>query len=193
MNFLAHVYLSGDSPKIMVGNFIGDFVKGRNLSERYEADIVKGIELHRGIDEFTDNHSVVTTSKERLRPKYRHYSPVIVDMFYDHILARNWSDYHPTALSVYASKTYQTLLQFDSILPQTVKHMLSYMIDGNWLFNYAKMEGIQRALSGMARRTPFHSNMEHAVNDLRDHYDDFEREFRLFFPDLKKFAEDFLT
>lgn len=83
MNFLAHLYLSGDDSEIMVGNFIGDFVKGRNLNERFEERIVKGIELHRSIDAFTDSHPVVTLSKNRLRDKYRHYSPVIVDMFYD--------------------------------------------------------------------------------------------------------------
>src|SRR5690606_17104395 len=105
MNFLAHVYLSGDNPKIMVGNFIGDFVKGGRLSERFEKDIARGIELHRAIDDFTDSHAVVLKSKERLRPKYRHYSPVIVDMFYDHILARHWNDYHPQSLPAFAEET----------------------------------------------------------------------------------------
>ena len=94
MNFLAHIYLSGTNPKTMVGNFIGDFVKGRNVLEQFEADIAKGIELHRSIDEFTDHHPVVQISKMRLRPKYRHYAAVIVDIFYDHLLSRFWSNYH---------------------------------------------------------------------------------------------------
>src|SRR5690349_12341831 len=98
MNFLAHIFLSGDDPEIMVGNFIGDFVKGRNLDDRFSSGIVKGIELHRAIDEYTDSHPVVAQSKNRLRPKYRHYAPVIVDVFYDHFLAKNWKNYHPTSL-----------------------------------------------------------------------------------------------
>ncbi|MEQ8424061.1 MAG: DUF479 domain-containing protein, partial [Cyclobacteriaceae bacterium] len=91
MNFLAHIYLSGDNAQLMIGNFIGDFVKGKNLSARYNPDVVLGIELHRAIDEYTDSHDVVQKSKVRLRPKYRHYSGVIVDMFYDHFLAKNWN------------------------------------------------------------------------------------------------------
>ena len=90
MNFLAHIYLSGDDPNIQLGNFIGDFVKGRNLVEQFGHEIAKGIELHRAIDEFTDKHPIVKLSKVRLREKYRHYAPVIVDIFYDHYLAKNW-------------------------------------------------------------------------------------------------------
>lgn len=192
MNFLAHVYLSGDNPKIMVGNFIGDFVKGGRLSERFEKDIARGIELHRAIDDFTDSHAVVMKSKERLRPKYRHYSPVIVDMFYDHILARHWNDYHPQPLPAFAEETYAIIRQHHDILPEAVKNMLPYMIQGNWLVNYARREGIQRALSGMAHRTTFDSKMEEATNDLEQHYDAFAKEFKIFFADLKKFTDDFL-
>ena len=192
MNFLAHLYLSGEDPKIKVGNFIGDFVKGSNLSERFESSIARGIELHRGIDEFTDTHPVVTQSKERLRPRYRHYSPVIVDMFYDHFLARNWTMYHEKSLTDFATEAYDTLRQFHTVLPEEVKYVLGYMERENWLVNYGQINGIRRALSGMARRTSFDSKMEQATQELEAHYTDFEQEFHLFFPDLKKFSENFL-
>lgn len=155
MNFLAHLYLSGDDPKIMVGNFIGDFVKGRNALEQFEPRIIKGIELHRAIDEFTDSHPVVAASKTRLRAKYRHYSGVIVDVFYDHFLARNWNLYHAELLPDFADKAYGVIQSFDLILPAEVKYMMPYMVKGNWLMNYSKTEGINRALSGMSRRTPY--------------------------------------
>lgn len=189
MNFLAHLYLSGDDQKIMIGNFIADFVKGRIALNQFEPEIIRGIELHRAIDEFTDSHPVVTISKDRLRPKYRHYSGVIVDVFYDHFLARNWSTYHPDLLPNFANKAYGIIQSFDSILPQDVKYMMPYMIKGNWLVNYSKLEGIHRALSGMASRTPYESKMEEAVADLELHYSDFEHEFKLFFPELKSFCE----
>lgn len=192
MNFLAHLYLSGDDSEIMVGNFIGDFVKGRNLNERFEERIVKGIELHRSIDAFTDSHPVVTLSKNRLRDKYRHYSPVIVDMFYDHFLARNWTSFHTLSLKDYTLNTYTVLIKYDDILPEEVRRMLVYMSRDNWLLGYAKVEGIHRALSGMAQRTSFESKMELAVNDLKANYDLFEKEFLTFFPDLKAHARDFL-
>lgn len=193
MNFLAHLYLSGDQPKIMIGNFIGDFVKGRNPGERFEDDVAFGIELHRSIDEFTDRHDEVQKSKIRLRPKYRHYSGVIVDMFYDHFLASKWTRFHTTPLEHFASNAYDLLQTNRKILPDQVNWMLPYMIDGNWLVNYGKIEGIHRALSGMSRRTPYESHMHEASTDLRQGYEAFGAEFDRFFPDLKKFADQLIA
>jgi len=192
VNFLAHLYLSGDDEEIMVGNFIGDFVRGRTIYEQFPYKIALGIELHREIDEFTDNHPVVLESKIRLRPKYRHYAPVIIDMFYDHYLAINWDKYHPQPLPEYAQLAYQVLKKFESILPTQVKYLLPYMTEGNWLLNYAKPEGIHRALSGMAQRTPYDSKMNEAIEELNLYYQDFETEFLLFFPDLRKLSIDFI-
>src|SRR5882762_2026092 len=192
MNFLAHLYLSGSRSKIMVGNFIGDFVKGRNLPGRYEPEIVTGIEMHRAIDIFTDSHPMVAQSKDRLRPKYRHYSGVIVDVFYDHFLARNWDHYHDEALPDFARRTYAIVQQHSPILPDDVKHMLPYMIQGNWLVNYARLEGIHRALSGMATRTPYLSKMNEATEDLKASYNDFQKEFQEFFPQLDAWAQQWL-
>ncbi len=184
MNFLAHLYLSGDDPKLMVGNFIGDFVKGKNALEAFEPRIVHGIELHRSIDEFTDKHPVVSKSKARLREKYRHYSGVIVDVFYDHYLANNWKEYHNRPLLEYSTNAYKTMEDHHTILPDAVKHMLPYMKRGNWLVGYSFIEGIHRALSGMASRTTFVSKMEEASGDLVRYYNEFEQEFREFFPEL---------
>ena len=192
MNFLAHLYLSGEDQNVMVGNFIGDFVKGRNALEIYDKKIVEGIELHRSIDEFTDSHPVVTESKNRLRPKYRHYSGVIVDIFYDHFLARNWTMYHGELLPDFADRAYGIIQSFDAILPKEVKFMMPYMVKGNWLVNYSKLDGINRALSGMSRRTPFESKMEEATSDLEKNYESFKSEFDEFFPNLKSHSEKFL-
>jgi acyl carrier protein phosphodiesterase len=193
MNFLAHLYLSGSNPKIMVGNFIGDFVKGRNLTEQFEPEIAKGIELHRVIDEFTDSHEQVAYSKNRLRPKYRHYSGVIVDIFYDHFLARQWDEYHSELLPDYAEQVYRLIDQHEAVLPRQVKFMMPYMTKGNWLVNYARLEGIHRALSGMARRTPYESRMDEAVEDLRQSYTEFKNEFDRFFPELSAFSKNWLN
>jgi acyl carrier protein phosphodiesterase len=190
MNFLAHLYLSGDDPEVKVGNFIGDFVKGRDVHTRFTRNIALGIELHREIDHFTDLHPLVKRSKARLWATYRHYSAVIVDLYYDHFLARNWNEYHASFLPDYADGSYKILLQHDAILPEKVKWMLPHMMKGDWLSNYARVEGIHRALSGMARRTRFVSNMEHAATDLQAHYPDFEADFRAFFPELQRFAEN---
>jgi acyl carrier protein phosphodiesterase len=192
MNFLAHLHLSGDNPKIMVGNFIGDFVKGRLALEQFEPEIIRGIGLHRAIDEFTDSHPIVTKSKIRLRPKYRHYSGVIVDIFYDHLLAKNWDLFHTEILPDYAEMAYSIIQEHDSILPEEVKFMMPHMIRGNWLMNYAKLEGIERALSGMARRTRYESKMDESVVDLKEYYSEFTQEFLEFFPELNHYAVQWL-
>lgn len=177
----------------MVGNFIGDFVKGKSSLAPFEPEIVKGIELHRAIDEFTDKHAIVSKSKNRLRPTYRHYSGVIVDVFYDHYLARYWHQYHDELLPDFARQAYQTIEGYDAVLPEGVRRMLPYMISGNWLVNYAQVEGIHRALTGMSRRTPYDSKMDEAVNDLRKYYQEFKEEFDTFFPELKAHATQFIT
>jgi len=189
MNFLAHLYLSGSDPNVMIGNFIGDFVKGRHLQERFDPGVVQGIQLHRAIDAFTDSHPVVSQSKARLRSKYRHYAPVIVDVFYDHYLAKNWSTYSDTLLPDFAGHCYSTLEQHRAMLPEEVQHMLPYMIRGNWLVGYAQTEGIHRALSGMSQRTRFDSKMDEAVHELRQWDEEFGREFAAFFPEIVAYCK----
>jgi acyl carrier protein phosphodiesterase len=193
MNFLAHIYLSGTNPKTMVGNFIGDFVKGRNVLEQFEPEIAKGIELHRSIDEYTDHHPIVQNSKIRLRPKYRHYAAVIVDVFYDHLLSRFWSNYHTEPLEKFSARTYSIFEDNWNVLPQDVKNLLPYMIKHNWLLNYGTFDGIEKALTGMSRRTRHESKMEESIIDLKENYEAFKSEFELFFPDLKKHSEQFLA
>ncbi|HCW07729.1 MAG TPA: DUF479 domain-containing protein [Cytophagales bacterium] len=193
MNFLAHLYLSGDNPPIKVGNFIGDFVKGKNIEEQLGSEIAKGVLLHREIDWFTDHHPIVKQSKDRLRAKYKHYSGVITDIYFDHFLARNWDRFSEQILPDFAEDSYSLIQQHDSILPSEVKYMMTHMIRGNWLVNYSKIEGIHRALSGMAHRAKFDSKMEEASEELQKNYTDFEGDFFSFFPELKKFATDWLT
>ncbi len=192
MNFLAHAYLSGDSKKILVGNMTGDFIKGKQALNQLEPEVISGVELHRAIDEFTDEHPVVRESKLRLRAGYRHYAGVIVDVFYDHFLAANWSSYHTTPLEDFAADTYATLHDSLNTLPGEFRMMLPYMVRGNWLVSYRHIEGIHQALSGMASRTPYDSRMEHASKDLKEHYNLFLKEFQTFFPLLKNFSETWL-
>jgi len=193
MNFLAHIYLSNDDPEIMVGNFIGDFVKGRNFSDLYDPKVAKGIELHRVIDEYTDRHPIVLQSKIKLRPKYRHYAAVIVDIFYDHFLSRYWDDYHPVPLRSFAKHVYEILEEYRSILPADVKPMLPYMIKDNWLVNYGNLHGIGQALAGISRRTRYESKMNESVHELEAFYDEFKSEFQSFIPELKTHTETFLN
>ncbi|MBK6445821.1 MAG: DUF479 domain-containing protein [Bacteroidetes bacterium] len=190
MNFLAHIYLSGENKDLMVGNFIADFVKGRKKFD-YPDGIRKGIELHRQIDDYTDHHPITSLSKDRLRPKYSKYSGVIVDIYYDHFLAHNFSRYSEIPLVEYSAQTYKILNEYSEFLPEGVHYFLPFMIERNWLLNYASIEGIGRALSGLSKRVSFENKMDESVADLREHYQAFENEFNLFFPELITFAQSF--
>lgn len=191
MNFLAHIYLSGTDPEIIIGNFIGDFVKGKAWQTLPES-VQKGILLHRSIDEFTDSHVIVEQTKLRLRPKYHHYAPVVSDLYYDHFLAALWTNYHPETLLTFTQDFYQLTRDFGSIIPEAAKHMLTYMSRDNWLYNYQFIAGIDKALKGMSRRTTFTSGMEHASRDLEKDYVLYQQEFEAFFPELIRHSSSFL-
>lgn len=173
----------------MIGNFIADFVKGKQYLN-YPEEITKGIIMHRAVDEYTDNHPVVLQSKNRIRHKYRHYSGVVIDMFYDHFLASNWKRYSKLSLEEFAAYTYETIEKNWHLLPEGTQFMFPYMKEHNWLVNYAQTEGIHRSLKGMARRTKFESGMELAILDLKAFYRQFEEEFEIFIRDIHKQFKD---
>jgi acyl carrier protein phosphodiesterase len=185
MNFLAHIYLSGDNDNILIGNFIADHVKGKSIYT-YPDEIKKGILLHRFIDTFTDSHPIVEESKARIRNTYHKYTPVIVDIFYDHLLAANWNNYHTENLEVYSGKVYKLLNDNIYILPERTQTMLKYMVAQNWLLKYATLEGTGRVLSGMSQRAKFPNAMNQSVIDLEKYYSFFKSEFELFFVELKE-------
>jgi acyl carrier protein phosphodiesterase len=183
MNFLAHLYLSGTDEQIQLGNFIADSVKGKSYLN-FPEKVVKGILLHRSIDNFTDKHPIVEVTKKRLRGSFHKYAPVISDIYYDHFLAKYWDEFSEIKLENYALDFYEVLNKNTSILPERTLHLMPHLIKGNWLVSYSSIEGIHRVLSGMSRRTTFVSNMENASAELELNYPYYEQEFRLFFPEL---------
>jgi len=189
VNYLAHLLLSGDDEDLLIGNFIADAVKGK-ATEVFTEEVKRGIILHRFIDDFTDHHPVQKRSRLRLVERYRHYSGVLVDIYYDHYLAKNWHEYSSESLVNYTSRVYKMLQSHSDILPERINYMLQYMIPQNWLLSYAGLEGIDKVLNGMSRRTKFESHMEHGIEELELYYEDFEREFREFFPLLQRFVAD---
>lgn len=176
----------------MIGNFIADAVKGNQLLQ-FSEEIKKGILLHRKIDYFTDHHPVVRKSKLRLRKKYGKYAPVIVDIFYDHFLARKWENYSEIPLPEFSLRVYRIIQDHLISLPDKIQYLFPYMVQGNWLVNYSSLEGIDRTLMGMSKRTKFKSGMEHAGYDLSHYYQYFQNEFMEFFPEVKALSEDFLA
>ena len=192
MNFLAHIYLSGDDAEITIGNFIADGIKGKRYL-KYPSQIAKGILLHRAIDSYTDQHPIVKQSTARLHENYSHYSGVIVDILYDHFLAKNWNEYHKVSLATYVENFYELLRNNFQILPARIQRMMPYMIADNWLLSYATIPGISKILVQMNVRTKNISGMNLAVVELEQYYTEFEEEFTTFFADLIQYSQNKLA
>ena len=189
MNFLAHLKLSGDHESIMLGNFIADHIRGNKI-HHLPQEVIDGIMLHRKIDYYTDHHPEFMKTRARLHKKYHKYAGVIADIFYDHFLAKNWSEYSEFHLSSFTSYSYGILLRNYSLLPSQTKKILPFFIMQNWLASYAKMEGLRRSFQYMARKANFKSNMEYVVDDLIDDYELYEAEFKTFFPDIAAYCQN---
>lgn len=188
MNYLAHIYLSGENDMITIGNFMADGIKGSRY-KKYPVEIQKGIILHRAIDTYTDAHPIVKQSTKRLHKKYGHYSGVIVDILYDHFLAKNWNQYHAQPLADYVANFYDILNKHHELLTPRIQKMIPYMIKDNWLLSYAEITGIGTVLFNMNRRTKNRSKMDRAVQDLELFYAQFENEFTLFFAELRLYCD----
>jgi acyl carrier protein phosphodiesterase len=189
VNYLAHAFLSGNNPELLLGNFIADSVKGKQ-AERYTEGVAKGIRLHRLIDTYTDTHEIVGETKARLRVKYRKFAPVIADMYYDHFLASRFDRYASEPLPQYTKRVYDIINQAFDILPARMQYMFPHMMQHDWLTGYAQLEGINRALTGMSRRASFISGMETAALELQENYDLYAAEFEAFFPELVQYVEE---
>jgi acyl carrier protein phosphodiesterase len=183
MNFLAHFYLSRMDDSLIIGNFLGDFVKGKKYRD-YPKAVSLGILIHREIDSFTDHHPVHQRSKRRLGGRYGHYAGVAVDMFYDHLLAVGWNDYADTPLDQFSQHIYRVLRSNEALMPDTARRVLGYMSQHDWLLHYREMEGIRQSLRGISRRTAYHSNLENASLDLEALFSEFRQDFERFFPEI---------
>lgn len=183
MNFLAHIYLSGNNDFIKIGNFIADGIHGH--PQGYHPEIIKGIIIHREIDTFTDAHPLFRIGTKRLHARYHHYAGVIMDIFYDHFLAKNWSTYCNTPIEIFAQQFYALLHEQYEILPERNKDMIPHMTRYNWLVSYASIEGIDRTLKQMDSRTKMRSGMGNAVDELKQYYSEYEEEFKTFFDEIQ--------
>jgi acyl carrier protein phosphodiesterase len=188
MNFLGHLYLSGDDPEVIVGNFMADAVKGRDLG-RFTPGLEQGIRLHRAIDVFTDEHPLTRSGRERLREHAGKYAGVALDVFYDHILAISWAELHPEPLPLFVERMYTVLQQHAAWMPERTRGMLPYMVQGDWLGSYARVEGIGRALAGLSRRVPAGSALFGAEAVLERHLDAYRAEGLAFLREVEQHVQ----
>jgi len=185
MNFLGHLYLSGDEPLVIVGNFMADAVKGRDL-DRFDPDVQRGIRMHRTIDVCTDQHPITLAGRERLREHTGKYAGVALDVFYDHVIAANWQELHPEPLPVFAQRMYALLQDHAHLMPLRTRDMLPYMVRYDWLTSYAQVDGIGRALHGLSRRVPAGAALQDAEQVLQRYYTEYRTEGLAFLREMER-------
>lgn len=188
MNYLAHLFLGPAEPEQALGGLLGDFVKGSLSAIALPDKVVQGIWLHRQIDGFTDRHSLVTRSKNRVSPQRRRYAGIMVDMFYDHLLARHWTHFSNQPLDAFAAKMYQAVETQQALLPERARRVLLRMAQEDWLGSYAELDSLHLALNNMAQRLRPGNPLTGSAAELERDYQGFEADFFQFMPQIIQFA-----
>lgn len=183
MNYLAHLYLADEEPESLIGSLLGDFVKGP-IDQALPQGLRRGILIHRKVDVYTDAHPVFQRSRQRVRPQFRRYAGILVDIYYDHFLARDWSRYSSRSLRDFSRLVYRILEAHYQDLPAPMQRMVTGMIAHDLLVSYRELEGIGRALQRIEGRLKRESRLGEGVQDLRLNYVALHRDFQAFFPQL---------
>ena len=186
MNYLAHLHLGGSQPAQLLGSLYGDFVKGP-LAGRWPTDIEAGIRLHRRIDAFTDSHPLIAQSKLRFPSERRRFAGILLDVFFDHCLARDWALYSAEPLDAFTRHVYNVLVN-EPALPGRLALIAPRMAEQDWLGSYREFETLELVIAGMARRISRPEALDGAMAELEALYQPLFDDFRQFYPQLQQFA-----
>ncbi len=189
MNYLGHLFLAEPTEDGRLGSLLGDFVKGP-LDRRYGEPVMRAIALHRRIDSFTDAHPAVLVSKSRVTPARRRYAGIMVDVFYDHFLAKHWNEFHEQPLREFAAHVYEMLERRYDELPARLQQMAPSMIRWDWLGSYAELASIYAALNRMGNRLKRENRLFNSADELLENYPGLEADFRAFLPDAAAFTRE---
>jgi acyl carrier protein phosphodiesterase len=189
MNYLAHLHLGGQRPGQLLGSLYGDFVKGR-LQGQFAPEIEGAIQLHRSIDVFTDRHPLVDVALSRFSLTRRRYAGIVLDVFFDHCLARDWALYADRPLALFTSDVYR-VLSSERQLPERLAKIAPHMVANDWLGSYQEFEVLEQVLRGISRRLTRPEELAAAMQELRRLYEPLSEDFRLFYPQLQDFARNY--
>ena len=181
MNLLAHAYLGFDDPELIAGQVAGDFVKGRDLSDYPEA-IAHGIRMHRNLDAWTDRHPVFRRSCERFPRARRRVAGIVVDLVYDHSLARQWSFFCHTDLVEYAGFLYSNLEASEPDLPDRMKRFIRRSPQVGLFEGYRETEGLERAIRFVASRMKRSELFDGVLEEVGELLPQLDTDFAEFFP-----------
>ena len=188
MNHLAHLLLSEDAPEAKVGQVLADCVTAGEIA-KFAPGIQSGIRAHQRIDSFTDGHPVFARARRRLKPPFRRFGGVLLDIYFDHFLARTWVRHGDgSPLTEFAERAYRVLHEYRDLPSARFRAVVAAMRRDNWLVSYASLAGVDRALYGLSRRFPRANPLASGGAVLRDQYAPLAGDFEEFFPILAEFA-----
>jgi acyl carrier protein phosphodiesterase len=189
MNWLAHILLSESNVESRLGNLLGDLVKGKDL-EGLNPNLRQGIARHYAIDRFTDSHPVVKISKQRIDKEYSKFAGILIDIFYDHFLAKNWKSYSDARLSDFTAEIYSSFQNYPEEIPLLARQKIAQIIDEDWLTSYQHLSGVENALSRIDDRIKARMGdkikLVDAMTILDREYTNLDTDFNLFFPELQQ-------
>jgi acyl carrier protein phosphodiesterase len=188
LNFLAHALLAGDSPALIVGGVVGDWIKG-TLPGALPPDLAKGVALHRAIDEFAESHPAFCRSRRRVSSERRRYAGVLIDVFYDHLLAKNWSALHHRPLDEYCGEVYGLIRDRLHELPVSSHPALTMMAQQDWLTSYVHIEEIADVLARMSRRARQPNPLVNGEHEFLADVDGYTGDFYEWLDDAKAFCQ----
>lgn len=189
MNFLAHLYLSGNDNDIKIGNFIADALKGSTY-KIYPEKIAYGVVIHRAIDSFADTHKIYSIGKIPLQSKYGHYSGIVLDVLFDHFLAKHWEQFSSQNFKAFCRNFYLNLTLNATTLPPRYRYMFPFMIVGDWLGSYKDVDKIESVLARMLKRTSLPAESKFAKETLITNYNLYENYFLEFMPEIILMVEN---
>jgi acyl carrier protein phosphodiesterase len=191
VNFLFHMLLSGDDDLLLVGNFMGDFVKGP-LQERFSPRIRQGVMLHRRLDSYAEVHPLFRRSRQRLAPVYGLYRGVLVDLFYDYFLVNDWDAWCAEPFGAYLARTRAVVESCRSSLPEGMQRLVPVIFE-ELLPSYGTVEGIGSALGRLSRRLVRPNPLGGGEEELRRHHDGLRHDFLAFTPEITRFAGEMIS
>lgn len=189
MNWLAHLLLAEPDPASRLGNLLGDLVKGEER-KTLNTKLQRGLKCHQEIDVFTDQHSIVKLSKQRISPEYRRFAGILIDVFYDYILANNWNNYSKIPLAVFTTNIYSSWTNYLIDIPPYSQVVIHRLVTENWLYSYRHIAGIEATLASISyrlnrRRKKRHYDLTPSIKELTTNYGALESDFQEFFPELQ--------
>ena len=188
MNYLAHLYLSQDNGLSKAGNLMADFLKQADLAIQPQS-VLDGIENHRATDKFTDSHPVITNLRTTFDPAFRRFVPIMLDVSFDHMLAKSWQDYHELELTEFTRRAHHQLSQAEQYMPVIMKNRLRGMAEHDWLASYVSIDTVEKTLMSISNRIRFENNLDQAHAEVLKQYQTIEDTFELFFPELVEHIE----